>query len=216
MTIAIRVYLIRHGETDANRQKIIQGQLDTLLNETGLKQAALVACALRPVIFDVALSSDLSRAATTAAVILEQQPGVGLRKCGQLRERFMGELQGQVSGKTRLSGQDSEVETGPAFAKRAMAWWRKEVVEYTASLPPRTNPYNILVVSHGGFIGTLMRSLIQSGGLRPEKGVVVGHCPNASVSLIEWSGRKGKLVQYGDASHLSTGPLGHNADEIRI
>lgn len=214
MTIAIRVYFIRHGETDENRQKIIQGQLDTLLNETGLKQAALVACALRPVIFDVALSSDLSRAATTATAILEQQPGIGLRKCEQLRERFMGELQGQVFGQTRLSGQDSEMETGPAFAERAMTWWRKEVVEHTASLPPRTNPYNILVVSHGGFIGTLMRCLIQKGKLRPEKGVVMGHCPNASVSLIEWNGQKGRVVQYGDASHLSTGPLDHNADEM--
>lgn len=68
-----RVYLVRHGETDANRNKIIQGQLDTPLNEIGLEQAALVARALRTVKFDAALSSDLSRAAT---VSMEGREGV--------------------------------------------------------------------------------------------------------------------------------------------
>lgn len=58
----LRVYLVRHGETDANRQEIVQGQLDTQLNELGKNQAELVALRLRSVSFDIALTSDLSRA----------------------------------------------------------------------------------------------------------------------------------------------------------
>ena len=57
------VYVVRHGETDANRQEIIQGHLDTHLNEAGLAQAELVASALKDVAFDIAFTSDLSRAA---------------------------------------------------------------------------------------------------------------------------------------------------------
>lgn len=60
----LRVYLVRHGETDANRQGIVQGQLDTQLNELGKNQAELVALRLRSVSFDIALASDLSRATT--------------------------------------------------------------------------------------------------------------------------------------------------------
>lgn len=61
MTAAI-VYLVRHGETDENRQKIMQGQLDTQLNAAGLEQAQLTANALEHVNFVAAHSSDLSRA----------------------------------------------------------------------------------------------------------------------------------------------------------
>lgn len=60
--VAARIYLVRHGETTANREGIIQGQTDTKLNELGVKQASLVAGALKAVTFDLAFSSDLSRA----------------------------------------------------------------------------------------------------------------------------------------------------------
>ena len=59
----IRIYLVRHGETEANRKGIIQGQLDTSLNETGIRQAQNVARALQTIPFKKAYSSDLSRAA---------------------------------------------------------------------------------------------------------------------------------------------------------
>ena len=56
------VHIVRHGETDENRQGIIQGQLNTVLNAAGLDQAQRVAGALRANPFDMAFSSDLSRA----------------------------------------------------------------------------------------------------------------------------------------------------------
>lgn len=63
-SILARVYIIRHGETDENRKGIIQGQLDTRLNEEGRLQAERVAEALRdkPVTFERAWTSDLGRA----------------------------------------------------------------------------------------------------------------------------------------------------------
>ena len=56
------VLIVRHGETDENKQRIIQGQLNTVLNAVGLDQAQRVAGALRANPFDVAFSSDLNRA----------------------------------------------------------------------------------------------------------------------------------------------------------
>src|SRR6267154_3896555 len=60
--VLARVYVVRHGETDSNRHGIIQGQLDTQLNDTGLAQVAMTAEALRYVHFDIAFTSDLQRA----------------------------------------------------------------------------------------------------------------------------------------------------------
>jgi len=56
------VHIVRHGETDENRQRIIQGHLNTVLNTVGLDQAQRVAGALQANPFDVAFSSDLNRA----------------------------------------------------------------------------------------------------------------------------------------------------------
>ena len=58
----MRVYIVRHGETQENRDGIIQGQQDTFLNAIGVEQARMVGEALKDVKFGIAFSSDLSRA----------------------------------------------------------------------------------------------------------------------------------------------------------
>jgi 2,3-bisphosphoglycerate-dependent phosphoglycerate mutase len=83
----VRVYIVRHGETEENKQLIVQGQLDTQLNSEGKRQADLTAKALKDVPFDTCYSSDLRRAADTAERILVYHPGVELQTKTVLRER---------------------------------------------------------------------------------------------------------------------------------
>jgi phosphohistidine phosphatase SixA len=83
----MRVYIIRHGETEENKQKIIQGHLDTLLNSKGERQANLVAVALKDVPFDVCYSSDLRRAVDTAKRILIHHSNVELQTQEAVREQ---------------------------------------------------------------------------------------------------------------------------------
>jgi 2,3-bisphosphoglycerate-dependent phosphoglycerate mutase len=68
-TVTAKVYLVRHGETPENQKRIIQGQLDTDLNELGLEQARLVALALKDVPIDIAYTSGLKRAAKVMSVL---------------------------------------------------------------------------------------------------------------------------------------------------
>lgn len=56
------IWIVRHGETQENKDKILQGQLDTELNEDGVEQAKRVADSLKSIPFDAVFSSDLSRA----------------------------------------------------------------------------------------------------------------------------------------------------------
>ena len=59
------IYFVRHGETDFNLFNISQGQLDTSLNETGIKQAKTIAKKLKDKNFDVIFCSSLKRARQT-------------------------------------------------------------------------------------------------------------------------------------------------------
>lgn len=65
------IYYVRHGETDFNLFNISQGQLNSSLNKTGLKQAEEVAEKLKDYKFDIAISSPLNRATQTAEYILK-------------------------------------------------------------------------------------------------------------------------------------------------
>jgi broad specificity phosphatase PhoE len=67
-----RIYIVRHGETDGNRQGIIQGQLDVQLNATGLVQSEAVAKALQSIPFESAYSSDLLRATKVCVIIFHR------------------------------------------------------------------------------------------------------------------------------------------------
>ena len=60
--VVVRVYIVRHGETQENRDGIIQGQQDTFLNAIGSEQARMVGEALKDAKLGIAFSSDLSRA----------------------------------------------------------------------------------------------------------------------------------------------------------
>jgi len=87
-------------------------------------------------------------------------------------------------------------------------------MNYMTSTPeaglPLERPYNILVVSHGGWIGTLISALQANRLVKCRRGVKIGRCLNTGVSIIEYSGvptRRdgvlvGTLVQYSGAEHL--------------
>ncbi|MEK1831722.1 histidine phosphatase family protein [Priestia megaterium] len=63
------LYLIRHGQTDWNKNKLIQGHADIPLNEAGKQQAKRVAERFRDIHIDVIYTSDLLRAQETAREI---------------------------------------------------------------------------------------------------------------------------------------------------
>ena len=65
----MKVYLIRHGETDWNSVRKLQGQTDIRLNDYGIELAKLTAEGLKDVDFDLIYSSPLIRAVETAEII---------------------------------------------------------------------------------------------------------------------------------------------------
>ena len=66
----MRLYIIRHGETEWNHTLRLQGQTDIPLNENGRVLAQVTAPALQPIPFDLCISSPLQRAKETALLVL--------------------------------------------------------------------------------------------------------------------------------------------------
>lgn len=154
------LYLVRHGETEWNVQKITQGQSESILTENGIRQAEETAQKLKDIKFDAIFSSDLSRTHRTAEIIkLDRE--IIIQTSKMLRERAYGRFEKQHSNvfkevlkeklaeRETLSEEDSwnfkldeDVETDEEIVSRFLVHIREIAVAY----PNKT----VLVVSHGG------------------------------------------------------------------
>ncbi len=92
----MKLYLVRHGQTDYNLKNLLQGSTDNPLNETGRQQARQLARMLEDVPFEIIYSSPLKRAKETAEIIREvniYKPPILLDE--RLKEIDMGEWEGR-------------------------------------------------------------------------------------------------------------------------
>ncbi|MFQ5808928.1 MAG: histidine phosphatase family protein, partial [Armatimonadota bacterium] len=87
------VVLVRHGETEWNRQHRIQGQADSALTDVGERQTELVATRLAGTKIDAVYSSDLGRALRAAEAIARPHGLEAITDAG-LRERGFGRWEG--------------------------------------------------------------------------------------------------------------------------
>ncbi|MET0503247.1 MAG: histidine phosphatase family protein [Candidatus Binatia bacterium] len=92
-TGTLRIYLARHGETDWNAERRIQGRTEVPLNSTGRRQAAELAGRLKGVRLDMVYSSNLSRSRDTAATVRGDVP---VKSLAALNERDHGKFEGKL------------------------------------------------------------------------------------------------------------------------
>ena len=100
-TKSLVLTVARHGETDANKEGRLQGQMDTFLNEFGMRQAKAAGKALKDVTFHQAYSSDLERAKKTCQLIVDENksPAITSEQIIQdelIKERNFGEFENKL------------------------------------------------------------------------------------------------------------------------
>ena len=95
----MRILLLRHGQSEANKNDIIQGHMESSLSELGREQAKAVGENLlkSKIVFDVVYSSDLIRAAETAKIITEILGIKDIVFDERLRELKLGDYEGKNS-----------------------------------------------------------------------------------------------------------------------
>jgi broad specificity phosphatase PhoE len=94
----MKIYLVRHGQTDYNLNDLIQGWVDIELNENGIKQSMELGEKLKDIKFDVIYSSDLKRAIQTSEIINKiNKFKSSIILDSRLREQNMGDWEGKKS-----------------------------------------------------------------------------------------------------------------------
>ena len=151
----MKIYYVRHGQTDWNLAKKMQGgQTERPLNETGLKQAEDTKKELENVKYDIVLCSPMQRAKQTVEIINEGRD-VPIIVDERLRERKLGELEGYPITPERekeiwdykLNVDIKEGESLKEFEQR--------ILDFITDIKQKYADKTVLIVAHGGLAKVL-------------------------------------------------------------
>ncbi|MDX8385850.1 MAG: histidine phosphatase family protein [Gallionella sp.] len=203
-----RICFIRHGETDWNLEKRIQGQIDIPLNETGRSQALAMTFNAAHHSFADIYSSDLMRAQETAEKLAERE-GLEVKPLPQLRERHYGIFQGVIKDELDRHPEayahymardvDYDFETGESM--HALVARVEAAVDHMVS---HHNGETIAAVCHAGVLDILYRKATNRPLHTPRDFAV----PNCALNwfLFDNHGPGGKgwhLESWDDHHHLA-------------
>jgi broad specificity phosphatase PhoE len=184
-----RLLLVRHGETDWNREGRFQGQIDIPLNAHGADQARAARAFLAPVTLHRAYTSKMARPRQTAELILEEHPGVPLTSTSGLVEIGHGLWEGRLEEEIASTWPDlladwkraphtvtmPEGETLGQVWDRSVATWRTIASSLAAE-------ETALVVAHDAVNKTILCDLL---GLTPADIWMVKQ-GNGGVSVVDY------------------------------
>lgn len=209
--MARTIYFVRHGESEHNKEQVVQDG-ENSLSELGAAQAQKLAQRFERIKIDQIFSSTYQRALETAQTINERIK-VPLQVFEQLREtqifpsRFIGQLREHP---------DVEAATAHLMQNRHTPGWRFEDAENFSDRVARASSVleliassdveNLLVVSHGGLIKTMMACILFGKQLDSKAYyyfMTQVKMSNAGITVCEYSRAKGwQLVTWNDQAHL--------------
>ncbi len=180
------LYLVRHGETDWNRARRVQGSTDIPLNQTGRAQARATGRLLASRDWDVIIASPLSRAFETATIVAAElglgavtpNPAFMERRYGEAEGLDHDEIDDRFPGDTPVPGRESR----DAVTARVLP----ALMEVAEAHRGRT----ILVVSHGGVIRSVLNAVDPEGSH--------GLIRNGSVHSFRYLDGEFELIAFDD------------------
>lgn len=210
-----RICFVRHGETNWNAERRMQGHIDIPLNANGISQAERLANALIRVkhSFDVIYSSDLERALHTANAVARAL-SLDVQITPRLRERNVGKLQGLLLAEApvllpeiwqRHIARELDHDLGGGESIRTFHQRMQDILELFLN---EHRGQSVLAVSHGGSLDMIYRIVTQQA-LDAERVAVV---PNTSLNWITHDGSTWSVECWADTSRLSESAL----DDIEI
>ena len=194
------LYLVRHGETDWNRQHRIQGLTDIPLNATGRRQARAAGRLLARRTWDGIYASPLSRATETASIIAHQTGLGSPQPVAALVERNYGEAEGlnfieidkRYPNRSEVPGQESRAEV----IARVIPALRQLATVHPAD--------SLIVVSHGGAIRAMLMAADPDGSH--------GMITNGSVHSFRFEDGELRLIRFDDPIEILSTRRGGDLD----
>lgn len=194
----ITIYLIRHGEKE-------DWTLNAALTKLGLEQANKTASHLKDIEFNAIVSSPQKRTIQTAQIIAAQQSSSFLID-ERLKERIEWENKESVEeflsewSKTDLD-REYLPKNGDSSVKKG-----SKMYEVINELSQKYQDGNMLLVTHGGSIGDLLRHLFDKKTIPHEIDPVINapyvKIAECSITVIEKDNRTYRLIKLSDTSHL--------------
>jgi probable phosphoglycerate mutase len=202
-----RLTLIRHGETEWNREGRIQGyHADSVLTANGEAQARRLAERLADERVQSLHSSDAGRARQTAAPIAAAV-GLVVLYDAALRERNYGAFEGRTYGEIEREFPDAfrkfrsrDPRYAPPDGESALQF-RDRIVAVVERIAAGAQGGHAAVVTHGGVLGVVYR-YVTGMPLEARRDYPLH---NASVNRILSSGGRWSLEAWGDVAHLPAG-----------
>jgi broad specificity phosphatase PhoE len=175
----MRVYIIRHGESETNRSGLWTGWLDAPLTEKGREEAERVGALLQKTEFDKIYVSDLSRARSTAEIAL---PGREYEICSALREINVGSIAGKPLNVINRDDKKLVDKDGyRIYGGESREEFSERVKAFMTLLEVQTCQ-NIAVFSHAGFVRKFLDTVL--GIDVPRKNML---CKNCAMAVFEYS-----------------------------
>ncbi|MBM0741397.1 histidine phosphatase family protein [Phormidium sp. CLA17] len=214
-----RLLLVRHGETEWNRQKRFQGQIDVPLNDNGRSQSNQAAEFLKAIPIDHAITSPMLRPKETAEVILQHHPDVALDFEDNLKEishglwegKLESEIEQEFPGELQRWQQTPEVVQMPAGENLQQVWDRAttawdEIVQAAVNQP---KPGTTLVVAHDAVNKAILCYVL---GLEPNRFWSFKQ-GNGAVSVIDYAAadQPPVMMAMNITAHLDGGVLDKTA-----
>lgn len=206
------ILLIRHGETDWNVEKRLQGHIDIALNAQGEQQAAALGYALQDEALDAVIASDLQRALQTAQAVAQRQ-SLPVHTSQLLRERCYGAFEGLRYGEisthypeayARWQARDIDA-VFPSGLREAESFrqFYQRIVSFVMQCALQHDGKKIALVAHGGVLECVYRAAQRLPLETPRNFPVL----NASINRITVEQGVLRLVAWGDVAHLDAAAL---------
>ncbi len=177
-------YFIRHGETDWNKQRLMQGQTDTPLNAVGVEQARAAAEFLAGQKITTICVSPLRRAQQTAEIIAARCSVTSIVSVPGLKESNFGIYEGQPSGPWRDAwAAGAELPGGENYEE----FLRRSRAALNECLQ---NPGPVLVVAHGGTFYAARRWALAGAEIKTANCEVLALSPPLPDSQHPWTAER--------------------------
>lgn len=161
----MRLYVLRHGQTDYNKEGKFQGRIDIDINEEGLEQTRKTAKELEKITFDKIYVSPLKRAIETAKIVTDSKLIIDDR----IIERSFGKLE----GKKGIPNYEERIEE---FGIEIIEDLEKRVKSFLNYICEKyKSNENILVVTHGGIAQIINKLLDKSYNNNNFKDFILGN-----------------------------------------
>ena len=175
----MKLYIVRHGESETNRKGLWTGWLDVALTDQGIADAERVRDTLRGIKFDKVYSSDLQRARVTCEIAL---PGYEYETTPLLREISLGVIEGKPIGDNWSEYLASLKDGNSDKSAESTDDMRKRISEFLHKM--EKSPYEtIAVFSHGGWLTNALCLIF--GVEIPRKNI---YCGNCATLILEYTG----------------------------